>query len=414
VPKGAFAYQLATRQWIDLFQDWEDQIERLAKWIATATAATSNAQASAAPVIPLPDRPAIDTDPRSQEETQRLAGEETQRKKDEADAQRIAEETRRQRAEAEWLAREEKSRRQMEVEARQRAEEERLRHEADAKRRADQEQAYSAAKLADAVSAMDKFLAAYPDSHLAGEAKALRATLIARDETKPAAAGLPRRDLYKAEDGLQATVAPPPKTETGPGTLSEVPDPHVAVQPPNERPTITAPPIVPTPPNEPSVAPPLVPEPAATAAKRSPLLIGGVVAAVLAVVGVIAIFNLSGSGQPETHSTAPSPAPPAATSETRSPAVSSAAWWIQQGDGARAQGEIELAISDYEMAQQVDPSSGGMQKAAELRQGQSSGGGGDNTGATMNNQALQNLPQTMQDMLKQLMNQNAPSPPETK
>lgn len=29
-PKGAFAYQLATRQWIDLFEDWESQIERLA------------------------------------------------------------------------------------------------------------------------------------------------------------------------------------------------------------------------------------------------------------------------------------------------------------------------------------------------------------------------------------------------
>src|ERR1700675_392444 len=134
--------------------------------------------------------------------------------------------------------------RQTEVEARQRAEEERLRREAEAIRRADQEQVYSAAKLADAVSAMDKFLAAYPESHLAGEAKALRATLIARDETKPA-----------------------------------------AVQPPNERPTITAPPIVPTPPNEPSVAPPPVHEPAATAAKRSPLLIGGGVAAALAVVG---------------------------------------------------------------------------------------------------------------------------------
>jgi hypothetical protein len=417
VPKGAFAYQLATRQWIDLFQDWEDQIERLAKWIATATAATSNAQASAAPVIPLPDRPAIDTDPRPQEETQRLAGEETQRKKDEADAQRIAEENRRQQAEAERLAQEEKSRRQMEVEARQRAEEERLRHEADAKRRADQEQAYSAAKLADAVSAMDKFLAAYPDSHLAGGAKALRATLIARDETKPAAAGLPRRDLYKGEDGPQATVAPPPKTETGPGTLSEVPDPHITVQPPNERPTITAPPIVPTPPNGSSVAPP--PVHAATAAKRSPLLIGGVVAAVLAVVGVIAILNSSGPGQPETHSTATSPAPSTTTSETPSKATDpAAAWLIQQGDSARAQGNIEQAISDYDMAQQVDPSSGGMEKAAELRQGQNSGGGGDNTGATMNNQALQNLPQgmpqAMQDMLKQLMNQNAPSPPETK
>lgn len=33
VPKDAFAYQFATRQWIDLFDDWESQLERLAKWI---------------------------------------------------------------------------------------------------------------------------------------------------------------------------------------------------------------------------------------------------------------------------------------------------------------------------------------------------------------------------------------------
>ena len=76
VPKGAFAYQLATRQWIDLFQDWEDQIERLAKWIATTAPATSNAQANAGPIIPVPDRPAIDTDLRPQEKAEPRAGEE--------------------------------------------------------------------------------------------------------------------------------------------------------------------------------------------------------------------------------------------------------------------------------------------------------------------------------------------------
>ncbi len=33
VPADAFAYQFATRQWIDLFDDWESQLERLATWI---------------------------------------------------------------------------------------------------------------------------------------------------------------------------------------------------------------------------------------------------------------------------------------------------------------------------------------------------------------------------------------------
>ncbi|MGB6538254.1 MAG: TIR domain-containing protein [Xanthobacteraceae bacterium] len=33
-PRDSFAYQLATRQWIDLFEDWESQIDRLSGWIA--------------------------------------------------------------------------------------------------------------------------------------------------------------------------------------------------------------------------------------------------------------------------------------------------------------------------------------------------------------------------------------------
>ncbi len=35
-PKGALAYQLATRQWLDLFENWESQIERLANSIFAA------------------------------------------------------------------------------------------------------------------------------------------------------------------------------------------------------------------------------------------------------------------------------------------------------------------------------------------------------------------------------------------
>jgi hypothetical protein len=34
VPSEAFAYELATRQWIDLFENWEEEIERLTNWIA--------------------------------------------------------------------------------------------------------------------------------------------------------------------------------------------------------------------------------------------------------------------------------------------------------------------------------------------------------------------------------------------
>ena len=105
VPKGAFAYQLATRQWIDLFEDWEAQIERLVTWIAGIAPATPKAQ---------PNADQANAERLAQEEKDRiraaegarLAEEETQRKKDEAEAQRIAEDNRRQQAEAERIAEE--------------------------------------------------------------------------------------------------------------------------------------------------------------------------------------------------------------------------------------------------------------------------------------------------------------------
>jgi hypothetical protein len=37
VPGGALAYELAARQWIDLFDDWDRAIERLATWIETVS-----------------------------------------------------------------------------------------------------------------------------------------------------------------------------------------------------------------------------------------------------------------------------------------------------------------------------------------------------------------------------------------
>jgi hypothetical protein len=142
VPKGAFAYQMATRQWIDLFEDWESQIERLAKWIAATAPATSAARTSVGPENSIADSPAIDPDGSPKEEAQRRTGEEVQRKKHEAEAQRTAEENRQRQAEAdaERLAQEEKRRRQAEAEAQQRADKERGRVEAEAARRAGEEQ----------------------------------------------------------------------------------------------------------------------------------------------------------------------------------------------------------------------------------------------------------------------------------
>jgi hypothetical protein len=39
LPRGAFAYQFATGQWIDLFENWEHQLERLTTWISRIVAA---------------------------------------------------------------------------------------------------------------------------------------------------------------------------------------------------------------------------------------------------------------------------------------------------------------------------------------------------------------------------------------
>ena len=47
VPGGAFAYELATRQWIDLFEDWDRAIEQLGTWIHTTLSAVNDA-----PVVP--------------------------------------------------------------------------------------------------------------------------------------------------------------------------------------------------------------------------------------------------------------------------------------------------------------------------------------------------------------------------
>jgi formylglycine-generating enzyme required for sulfatase activity len=129
---------------------------------------------------------------REEERRRRTTAEaERQRLEREAAATREAEE-RARRAEAAEAERQGQERdaaatREAEEKARQeerrkKEEDERRRDEAEAKRRSEQARAFAAAKHDDTVMAADKFLAAYPDSNLAGEARALRAMVLARDE----------------------------------------------------------------------------------------------------------------------------------------------------------------------------------------------------------------------------------------
>ena len=47
VPSEAFELEFATRQWIDLFDDWEREIERLTSWIVSIVPLESNTDAAA-------------------------------------------------------------------------------------------------------------------------------------------------------------------------------------------------------------------------------------------------------------------------------------------------------------------------------------------------------------------------------
>jgi hypothetical protein len=120
---------------------------------------------------------------REEAESRRRAEEEARRRDADAQAQRLAEERRQADAEAKLRADEEERRKRAEAEARQRAEKERRAGEAEAKQRAEQDRTFAAAKRADSVGAMEKFLAAYPASHLVTEAAALRTMLLEREET---------------------------------------------------------------------------------------------------------------------------------------------------------------------------------------------------------------------------------------
>jgi hypothetical protein len=65
VPSDAFSYEFATRQWIDLFKDWEREIEQLALQLghvlATAKPADGGAAEASAPAVVLPPRRAVKT-----------------------------------------------------------------------------------------------------------------------------------------------------------------------------------------------------------------------------------------------------------------------------------------------------------------------------------------------------------------
>jgi MFS family permease len=122
-------------------------------------------------------------------EATRRAEEDARRQREEEDARRRAEEGRRQAQDAQRAAEEADRRKQAEAEARQRAADERRSREAAAKQRAQAEQAFTAAKRANSLAAVDAFLAAHGDSHRAGDATALRAALVAREDARREAAG---------------------------------------------------------------------------------------------------------------------------------------------------------------------------------------------------------------------------------
>jgi hypothetical protein len=88
VPGDAFAYQFATRQWIDLFDDWDSQIERLAEWIIhtvpaeTAGATTSKVEAKAE-LNSTADTHATDADRRREKAKAKQLAEEEARQREE-------------------------------------------------------------------------------------------------------------------------------------------------------------------------------------------------------------------------------------------------------------------------------------------------------------------------------------------
>ena len=117
----------------------------------------------------------------------RIEEQERSKKREEADARAKAQDEQRRKkelAEAQRRAADEERRKKLEAQSRARAEEARRAQEADAKAKlhAAQEKAFTAAKLAASVGALDEFLADHPGSDFENEAQALRDVLFAREQ----------------------------------------------------------------------------------------------------------------------------------------------------------------------------------------------------------------------------------------
>jgi hypothetical protein len=65
VPTAALAYELATRQWINLFQDWENEIENLCARVRQIVPAPAPATSQSQPATQPPSPPADSTPPKA-------------------------------------------------------------------------------------------------------------------------------------------------------------------------------------------------------------------------------------------------------------------------------------------------------------------------------------------------------------
>jgi chemotaxis protein histidine kinase CheA len=113
---------------------------------------------------------------RDEAEARQRAEEEEHRLAARRETERAAEAERQRRADEEQRAR------QAEAEARDRAEAQRRQQKAAAEQRAKDERAFTAAKRANSVAAMEEFLATHPAAEFAGEAQKLQAALRVREQ----------------------------------------------------------------------------------------------------------------------------------------------------------------------------------------------------------------------------------------
>jgi hypothetical protein len=113
-------------------------------------------------------------------------------------------ERRRQEAEVARLAEEEERRKKADREAQERAADERRRQETEAKQHAEAVRAFTAARRAHTIEAIDAFLAAHAASSFAEEAHKLKAALLAREEASQRAADERHRQEAEAKQRAAA------------------------------------------------------------------------------------------------------------------------------------------------------------------------------------------------------------------